>query len=114
MIKSAFSAAAAGAALVATLAVANAHPGEHLAAHANLSIAQVRTTALRAAAGTIESEELETEAGGSGLRYTFDIKTAHGVREVGIDAKTGAILENSANAAHGAKRDADGETSDRN
>lgn len=41
-------------------------------------------------------EELEKEAGGSGLRYSFDIKTQKGTQEVGVDARTGAILENKA------------------
>jgi uncharacterized membrane protein YkoI len=37
---------------------------------------------------------LEKEAGGSGLRYSFDIKKGASTYEVGIDAQTGAILEN--------------------
>ena len=45
--------------------------------------------------GTIASEELEKEKGGSGLRYSFDIKNGPLVHEVGVDAKTGQILENS-------------------
>ena len=35
-------------------------------------------------------------AGGSGLRYTFDIASKQGKREVGVDAQTGAVLENKA------------------
>jgi uncharacterized membrane protein YkoI len=38
---------------------------------------------------------LEKEKGGSGLRYSFDIKNGSVVHEVGVDAKTGKILENS-------------------
>lgn len=41
-------------------------------------------------------EELEREHGGSGLRYSFDIRLDKKWREVGIDAKTGRVLENSA------------------
>ncbi len=85
-----------GAALLATATIAFAYPGEKLASHARITIAAARTTALKAAPGKIVSQELETELGGSGLRYTFDIKTTTGVREVGIDAKSGAILENTA------------------
>lgn len=51
--------------------------------------------------GKILSEELEKEAGGSGLRYTFDIRGADGVHEIGIDARSGRVLENSADSAPG-------------
>jgi uncharacterized membrane protein YkoI len=53
-----------------------------------------RATALKAAPGHIVDEELEREAGGSGLRYSFDVKQDKDTREVGVDAKTGAVLEN--------------------
>lgn len=85
---------ATGAAAFLTAAAASAYPGQNLASHAKITLAQARATAQRTAHGTIVSQELETEAGGSGLRYTFDVKTATGVREVGIDARTGAVLEN--------------------
>jgi len=71
-----------------------AYPGEHLAKDAKVTMAQARTQALRQAPGTIKSAELEKEGGGSGLRYSFDIQTRHGLREVGIDAITGKMLEN--------------------
>jgi uncharacterized membrane protein YkoI len=45
-------------------------------------------------------EELELERGGSGLRYSFDIRQGKKWREVGIDAKTGRVLENSAEWAN--------------
>ena len=41
-------------------------------------------------------EELERESGGSGLRYTFDIKNGSAMQEVGVDAATGKVLENKA------------------
>ena len=44
--------------------------------------------------GAITDQELEREKGGSGLRYSFDVKAAGGTYEVGVDAKTGALLEN--------------------
>ena len=65
-----------------------------LLAQAAVSPTQARAAALRTVHGVIQSEELEKESGGSGLRYTFDIKTPKGVREVGVDAKTGKVLEN--------------------
>jgi hypothetical protein len=45
--------------------------------------------------GKITDEELEKEKGGSGLRYSFDIKNGGVTHEVGVDAKTGKLLENS-------------------
>ena len=83
-------------AFLVTTAVATAFPGENLLPQSSVTIVRARAIAKRIVAGTIVSEELEKEAGGSGLRYTFDIKGAHGVREVGIDAKNGRVLENSA------------------
>ena len=73
-----------------------AYPGQQLSSQAKISLAQARTIATHAVHGTIVSEELETEKGGTGLRYTFDMKTATGTREIGVDAKTGAVLENDA------------------
>ncbi len=70
--------------------------GAQYGAQAKVSLASARNIALKARPGTITDQELEKEKGGSGLRYSFDI-TSHGKPfEVGIDAKTGAILENSA------------------
>ena len=54
-----------------------------------------RATALKVAHGKIVAEELEKERGGSGLRYSFDVKVDDVTHEVGIDAKTGKVLENS-------------------
>jgi len=71
-----------------------AYTGEKLAKNAKVSFAEARAIAMKAHPGKITDEELEKEKGGSGLRYTFDIKTATGIQEVGVDAKTGAVLEN--------------------
>lgn len=63
---------------------------------AKISLKQARATATKAFPGTITSQELEKEQGGSGLRYSFDVKNPAGVtHEVGVDAKTGTVLENS-------------------
>ena len=45
-------------------------------------------------------EELEKEKGGSGLRYSFDVKSGNATYEVGVDAVTGKVLENSKEGRH--------------
>lgn len=87
--------------VIATAAVATAYPGQQLAPGASIPIERARAIATHAAPGKIVSEELERESGGSGLRYSFDVKGSGGVREVGVDAKTGRLLENSADAPPG-------------
>jgi uncharacterized membrane protein YkoI len=82
-------------ALVSVLSQAWAFTGERLAGDAKVSLAEARDKALKVFPGTIASEELEKERGGSGLRYSLDIKNGAVVHEVGVDAKTGQILENS-------------------
>jgi len=73
---------------------AMAYTGEKFAKDAKVSIAQARVIALKAHPGKITDEELEREAGGTGLRYSFDIKSGAITQEVGVDARTGRILEN--------------------
>ena len=65
-----------------------------------VSSAQARKLALKTYPGEIVSEELEQESGGSGLRYSFVIRHHKARHEVGIDAKTGKVLENSIEEAH--------------
>ncbi|HUZ67107.1 MAG TPA: PepSY domain-containing protein [Beijerinckiaceae bacterium] len=72
-----------------------AYPGQAMAKHAKVTMAQARKTALRTYPGKITSAELEKEKGGSGLRYSFDIKGSRVTHEVGVDAKSGKVLENS-------------------
>jgi uncharacterized membrane protein YkoI len=69
--------------------------GEKYLKDAKVSLAQARETALKTYPGKVVSEELEEESGGSGLRYSFVIRRHAVKHEVGIDAKTGAVLENS-------------------
>lgn len=57
-------------------------------------MAQAIGIALKARPGTMTDKELEREGGGSGLRYSFDIRSAGKTYEVGVDAQTGAVLEN--------------------
>lgn len=71
-----------------------AYKGENLAKDAKVSIAEARAIALKAHPGKVTDEELEREAGGTGLRYSFDIKSGSSTQEVGVDARTGRVLEN--------------------
>ncbi len=71
-----------------------AYTGEELAKDAKVSIAEARAIALKAHPGKITDEELERETGGTGLRYSFDIKSGSSTQEVGVDAGTGRVLEN--------------------
>ena len=72
-----------------------AYTGQDLAGTAKVSIEQARSIALKARPGAITSEELEKEKGGSGLRYSFVVKSGKVLYEVGVDAETGKVLENS-------------------
>lgn len=89
--------AAIGTVLLSSTAVsAFAWQGEKLSKDANITLAQARTIALKAHPGKITDQELEKEAGGSGLRYSFDIRSGSVTQEVGVDARTGKVLENKA------------------
>ncbi len=79
---------------------AEAYKGGQLAPKAKITIAEARSIALKAHPGTITDEELENERGGSGLRYSFDIKSGGHVSEVGVDAQTGEVLENKKEGPH--------------
>ncbi len=70
--------------------------GAVYAKQATVSLATARATALKARPGKITDQELEKEKGGSGLRYSFDIRSDGKTYEVGVDAKTGAVLEDAA------------------
>jgi uncharacterized membrane protein YkoI len=70
--------------------------GAQLAPMAQVTLQDARAISLKARPGTIVDQELEKEAGGSGLRYSFDVKSGGKTYEVGVDAKTGAVLENAA------------------
>src|SRR5690348_8601026 len=86
--------------IIGTPIAAFAYTGQELAPRAKVSIERARATALKAAPGKITDEELEKEPGGSGLRYSFDIKRGKKTYEVGIDAETGAVLEHKAEGPH--------------
>ena len=74
--------------------------GQKYVKDAKISLDEARAIALKTYAGEIVSQELEKEKGGSGLRYSFDIKNGKVTHEVGVDAKTGTVLENSVEGAH--------------
>src|SRR6476620_4028203 len=81
----------------AGLAAAPSHfSGAKLLPQAKITLAQARQTAIRAHPGVITDQELENERGGTGLRYSFDIKNNGKTFEVGVDARTGKVLENDA------------------
>ena len=69
--------------------------GEKYLSQTKVTPAHARQIALKAYPGKIVSQEIEKEAGGSGLRYSFVISNKKAQHEVGVDAKTGALLENS-------------------
>ena len=77
-----------------------AYTGQQLAGKAKITIEQARAIALKAHPGKITDEELERERGGSGLRYSFDVKNGAVTHEVGVDARTGRVLENKAEGAN--------------
>jgi uncharacterized membrane protein YkoI len=81
--------------LATTALTVHAFSGEKYAKDAKIGIEEARTIALKAFYGKITHEELEIEKGGSGLRYSFDIRHGTITHEVGVDAKTGKVLENS-------------------
>ena len=83
-----------GLSLTLATAGAQAYTGEKFAKEAKFALEQARAIALKAHPGKITDEELEHEKGGSGLRYSFDIKHGMVTQEVGVDANTGELLEN--------------------
>ena len=94
-------AAIVGAAFVAIGAgPSESYKGEKLASHAKISMADARQIALKARPGKVMDEELEAEKGGSGFRYSFDVRALNTAYEVGVDARTGQVLENKAEGSH--------------
>lgn len=81
---------------IASTTGAFAYTGEQFAHDANITLDQARAIVAKARPGKITDQELEKEGGGSGLRYSFDVKSKGKTYEVGVDAKTGKVLENKA------------------
>jgi uncharacterized membrane protein YkoI len=82
---------AAGAAAALTISGVQAATVAH-APKPRISMAQARATALKLAPGRIISSEYEKEGGI--WRYSFDIQQRGNVQEIGIDGRTGKIVEN--------------------
>lgn len=78
--------------------LAVAKPAPHM--QAKISMSAARALAQKAFPGTIVKAELERERGGSGLRYSFDMRKGNSWHEVGVDAMTGQVLENSREGAN--------------
>ena len=91
---------AAGSITLLGAGAAFAYTGQALEHHAKFTLAQARAIALKARPGDITDQELEKEKGGTGLRYSFDIKSAGVIYEVGVDARTGKVLENAKEGPH--------------
>lgn len=93
-----------GGALAAVISLAAspafAYSGQEFETHAKVTMAQARQIALQARPGKITDQELEKEAGGTGIRYSFDVKSNGIVYEVGVDATTGKVLENDPEGAN--------------
>jgi uncharacterized membrane protein YkoI len=79
---------------------ATAYAGQELARDVKLTLTEATTRALKARPGKITDQELEHERGGSGLRYSFDIRSDGVTYEVGIDAQNGTLLENKREGVH--------------
>ncbi len=62
------------------------------AAKPKITMPAARAIALKSWPGKIAKQELENEGGG--LRYSFDLTRGKLKREVGVDAMTGAVVEN--------------------
>ena len=76
-----------------TVSTAQAYRGEKLAKDAKVSIAEAGVVALKSRPGQITDEELKRRWWEQSC-YSFDIKKGTTTYEVGIDAQTGAVLEN--------------------
>jgi uncharacterized membrane protein YkoI len=87
-------AVAAGGVLFVVSIGALAFTGQQLTKDAKVGVAEARTIAVKARPGKIVDEELEKELVGGGLRYSFDILAGKDTYEVGVDAQSGAVLEN--------------------
>lgn len=87
-------------ALTAASVPALAYTGEIMAKEAKVTLAQATAIAVKARPGVITDTELEKESGGSGLRYSFDVRSGSTTYEVGVDAQTGKLLENSPEGAN--------------
>ena len=87
-------------ALVMVTVPAMAYTGQELSKQAKVSIAEARAIALKAHPGKITDEELEKVKGGTGLRYSFDIKRGGVTQRLGWTPRPGKVLENKKEGPH--------------
>ena len=85
---------------MAAHAATKTYAGHELAQAAHVPLDKAQAIALKARPGKITDKELEKESGGSGLRWSFDITAAGKTYEVGVDARTGKVLENKDEGPH--------------
>jgi uncharacterized membrane protein YkoI len=81
--------------IVLTLSIVVASGTAYAATHVpkpKISMAHAKAMALKLAPGKIISSEYEKEGGI--WRYSFDIQQRGNVQEIGIDGRTGKIVEN--------------------
>ncbi|MEO8454985.1 MAG: PepSY domain-containing protein [Sphingomicrobium sp.] len=78
--------------LVAALAAGSTAIANAKAPPAKISKARAEAMALKLAPGKIISSEYEYE--GRGWRWSFDIQQKGQVQEIGIDGRTGKVVEN--------------------
>ena len=77
----------------ASTSIALIHPISASAAPApRISMAKAKQIALKLAPGRIISSEFENEGGA--WRYSFDIQQKGNVQEIGIDGRSGKVVEN--------------------
>jgi uncharacterized membrane protein YkoI len=79
-------------ALVAALGAGSTVIAAAKAPPPKISMAHARAMALKLAPGKIISSEYEKEGGI--WRYSFDIQQKGNVQEIGIDGRTGKVVEN--------------------
>jgi uncharacterized membrane protein YkoI len=82
-----------GAALVFCLGIAGISAVSAQQAPVTIGRQRARTIALQHASGTIIKQELEKEGGA--WRYSFDVRQNGRIHEIGVDAETGKIVEDS-------------------
>lgn len=88
-----FTAIALSVTLLGSIMTVQAFTGKELAKDAKIGMPEARVPALKVQPGDIRDEELEQEKGS--LRYSFAIRVGNTTHEIGIDAQTGKVLENS-------------------
>src|ERR1700739_4651154 len=86
--------------LLLAAGTAFAYTGSEFAKEAKVGLEQARAIALKAVPGRITDEELEREKGGSGFCCSFDREAGKVTHKVGVDAKTGELLENAVEGTH--------------